>query len=180
MAAGNFLGTRADNQQLAKLYGIEQNHIATCPEGEREEVRQILAKQGFEGELLDAAVAQITSDESTWIEIMLRHEYGVAVDQPSAISAALVTFFSFMTIGLIPLLPFLVFWAGVAPETPFQASAVLTAAAFFIVGAVKSLFVDQRWWWSGAETCAVGSVAASLAYFVGYFLANLVDTTQTL
>ena len=38
MAAGNFLGTRAENQQLEQLRSIEQKHIRECPDGEREEV----------------------------------------------------------------------------------------------------------------------------------------------
>ena len=42
MAAANFLGTRAENQQLDKLREIERKHIRQCPDGEREEVRQIL------------------------------------------------------------------------------------------------------------------------------------------
>ena len=35
MAAGNFLGTRAENQELEKLRAVEYKHIRECPEGER-------------------------------------------------------------------------------------------------------------------------------------------------
>jgi VIT1/CCC1 family predicted Fe2+/Mn2+ transporter len=174
MAAGNFLGTRAENQQLEQLRSIEQKHIRECPEGEREEVRQILIHQGFTGELLDQAVAQITSDENTWVDTMLRHEYGLSTDRPGAVPAALTTLISFMVIGAIPLVPFLFAWQEMILHDPFLLSSVMTAVAFFIIGAIKSRFVQQRWWLAGAETLTVGAVAAALAYLCGHFLSSIV------
>jgi VIT1/CCC1 family predicted Fe2+/Mn2+ transporter len=174
MAAGNFLGTRAENQQLEKLRAIEQKHIRECPEGEREEVRQILVQQGFSGELLEQAVTQLTSNEQTWIDTMLRHEYGYSTDRPGAIRAALTTFISFMLIGAIPLIPFLLTWQGILATAPFMLSSVMTAIAFFVVGAIKSNFVQQRWWLAGAETLTVGAIAAALAYLCGHLLSSIV------
>jgi VIT1/CCC1 family predicted Fe2+/Mn2+ transporter len=174
MAAGNFLGTRAENQQLEQLRSIEQKHIRECPEGEREEVRQILVHQGFTGELLDQAVAQLTSDQNTWVDTMLRHEYGLSTDRPGAVPAALTTLISFMVIGAIPLVPFLFAWQQMILYDPFLLSSAMTAVALFIVGAIKSRFVQQRWWLAGAETLTVGAIAAALAYLCGHFLSSIV------
>ena len=173
MAAGNFLGTRAENQELEKLRAIEQKHIRECPEGEREEIRQILAKQGFTGDLLEKAVDQITSNESTWVEAMLQNEYGLSIDRPGALPAAAMTLGSFILVGGIPLAPFVLNSIWDLPISPFPISAILTGVAFFLVGAIKSRFVQQRWWLAGLETLSVGAIAAALAYGCGHVLGSL-------
>jgi VIT1/CCC1 family predicted Fe2+/Mn2+ transporter len=175
MAAGNFLGTRAENQQRDLVREIELKHIRQCPEGEREEVRQILAGQGFSDDLLERAVEQITSDEETWVNTMLHHEYGLSTTHANPLPAAAVTFGSFLVIGAIPLLPFLIAWFAHIEGDPFLISTALTVLAFFIVGAVKSRFVQQSWWASGLETLAVGAIAAGLAFACGWGLRSIAD-----
>src|SRR5207302_10715201 len=49
MAASNFLGTKAEHDDLRRIEAIEQRHTELSPEGEREEVRQIFARKGFAG-----------------------------------------------------------------------------------------------------------------------------------
>ena len=42
MAAGNFAGTRAEAEDIARLRATEERHIDQFPDGEMEELRQIL------------------------------------------------------------------------------------------------------------------------------------------
>ncbi|MFK7817342.1 MAG: VIT1/CCC1 transporter family protein [Planctomycetaceae bacterium] len=169
MAAGNFLGSRADLQLLDAAREMEEKHIDRYPDGEREEIRQIYAKKGFEGDDLERAVTIITSDKKLWIDTMLREELGFALDRPNPMRAALVTFGSFLAIGILPLIVFLIDYFSPL-SNPFLYSSVLTAGAFFIVGAVKARFVAQKWYFAGMETVAVGGIAAGLAYVVGMAL----------
>src|SRR5690606_11548652 len=120
------------------------------------------------------AVDIITADRKRWVETMLKEEYGIALAGPVAGKAAAVTFAAGLMIGLIPLLPFL--WGlltGTRIGSAFLVSSVMTALAFFAVGAGKSRFVEIPWLLSGLETLAVGGGAAALAYFCGALLARI-------
>ena len=84
------------------------------------------------------------------------------------------TFAAFLVVGTIPLVTFVV--DGIVPNgvpNAFLWSSVLTGAAFSSVGALKSRFVDQPWWRAGAETFAVGGIAALAAYAIGAFLGSI-------
>jgi VIT1/CCC1 family predicted Fe2+/Mn2+ transporter len=174
MAASNYLGTRAEEQLRERASRIEAREIERYPEGEREEIRQIVASKGFTGTDLERAVEIITSDRKRWIEVMLTEELGLSLDGPSPLRAAGATLVAFVVVGSIPLLPFIVqFIAPEALENSFRWCMLLTGAAFFGVGAAKSRFVEQRWYWAGLETLLVGGAAAALAYAIGILLGGL-------
>jgi VIT1/CCC1 family predicted Fe2+/Mn2+ transporter len=176
MAAGNYLGTRAEEDLKSMARKMEEEHIDVVPEGEREEVRQIFAAKGFAGQELERAVEIITSNRELWIETMLAEELGISAQKISPMRAAAATFSAFLAVGALPLIPFIAQWIfpGLVLN-PFLVSSVLTGAAFFVVGALKGRFVCHSWIRSGLETLAVGGVAASLAYGVGMLLKALVS-----
>jgi VIT1/CCC1 family predicted Fe2+/Mn2+ transporter len=107
---------------------------------------------------------------------MMQAEHGVASDHPSAIKAAVTTFFAFLLIGGIPLIAYLVdLYDPTVFDNPFWPSCVLTGIAFFAVGAVKSRFVDQHWLLGGLEILGVGALAAGMAYTIGLLLRPLAE-----
>ena len=165
MAASNFLGTKAEHDDIARLEAIERRHIELTPEGEREEVRQIFAAKGFAGTELERVVELITSDRDRWVRTMLTEEYGLPQQARSPWLAAISTFSAFMICGLAPLLPFLF-----GMNDPLTIATLVTGAMFFVIGSAKSRWSTGSWWWSGASTLMVGGIAAGLSYFVGVLL----------
>lgn len=173
MAAGNFTGTRAENQSARRHRREEEEEVENHPEAEREEIRQIFAAKGFSGDLLEQVVETITADKKRWVDTMIREEHGLPLEPPSGLRAAVVTFVAFVTIGVIPLLSFFVNLFGGGISHPFVVSCGLTALAFFAIGSLKSRFVDQHWFLGGMETLGIGTAAALLAYGVGFWLKHL-------
>ena len=170
MAAGNFLGTKAEHEDLKRLEAIEFRHVDLAPEGEREEVRQIFRSKGFAGEDLTRLVDLITSDRTRWVRTMLTEEYGLPQAVRSPWLAAITTFSAFLVCGLVPLLPYLF-----GSSDPLVLSLIMTGGVFFTIGSVKSRWSTSVWWSSGLSTLAVGATAAGLAYTVGLLLTHLMQ-----
>ena len=168
MAAANYSGTKTVIDDIARIRAIEARHIAEAPEGEREEVRQILAGKGLDGNVLETAVERITAVERQWIDLMVTEEYGLALNQPDPLKAGFATFIAFGLCGAVPLLPF-----AFGLSDAFMLSTVMTGLTFFGIGAVKSRWSLSHWLRSGLETLAIGGGAATLAYVVGYLLKGL-------
>lgn len=90
-------------------------------------------------------------------------------------STALATFFSFIVIGFIPLLSFVLASLHItSSQYQFQLSFVLTVLALLIVGSIKGIVTKKRPIRSSLETLLIGGVAALLAYLVGAFIKSLV------
>lgn len=162
MAAGNYSATKAELDNIQRVRAIEERHIRLYPEGERGEVREILAQKGLSGRVLEEATQAITSNRDAWINLMIEGEYGLGSVDPHPIKAALATFFAFLVAGMIPLLPFLL-----SVEGAFALSAWMTMGVFFAIGALKSRWSLAIWWRSGLETLLIGGLAALIAFLVG-------------
>jgi VIT1/CCC1 family predicted Fe2+/Mn2+ transporter len=174
MAVGNYLGTRSERQARERARRAEERQIRLFPEGEREEVRQILAARGLGGADLERMVAFITADTDRWVDFMMSEELGYGIDAGNPLRAAATTFAAFVTVGFLPLLVFVadLVVPGDIPA-PFPLAAALTIVGLCIVGALKARIVERSAWRSALETAAIGGAAAALAYVVGTLLENV-------
>lgn len=168
MAAGNYTGTKAECDEYEQLARMEERHIELAPEGEREEIRQIFRAKGFKGDTLESVVDVLTRHRKSWVETMMREEHGLPSIVRSPFHAALYTFVAFVLCGSVPLLPYLL-----GAENPEWPSTIMTAATFFAIGSLRSRWSPKSWWLTGLETLAIGMIAASVAYIIGYLLKGL-------
>ena len=152
---------------------IEEMHIETIPDGEREEIRQIFQAKGFDGDLLEQVVEVITRDRRQWVDTMLTDEWGLQIEPPRPWRAGLSTMAAFVLAGMVPLLP-LFFSLGGSVQQSFVWAIGLTGVTFFLVGLLRGRFVDHKPLFSGLETMLIGGAAAGLAYAVGLCLEGLV------
>jgi VIT1/CCC1 family predicted Fe2+/Mn2+ transporter len=168
MAAGNYLATQTEHEELRHAEAIERRHIAIEPEGEREEVREIFRRRGLEGELLERVVDAITAEPDRWVHLMLLHEYGLPARIRSPWRAAGTTLWAFVLCGMVPLVPFVV-----GARDAFWLAVVTTGLVFAAIGALKSRWSPRPWWRSALETLAIGGSAAAVAYGIGAWLRGL-------
>jgi VIT1/CCC1 family predicted Fe2+/Mn2+ transporter len=88
-------------------------------------------------------------------------------------TSGLITFISFIIVGSIPLIAFLI--PNLNNNTAFIISAFFTAISFFVIGYLRGHIVKENRLLSAIETLIIGAIAAIIAYFVGYFLATLIN-----
>jgi VIT1/CCC1 family predicted Fe2+/Mn2+ transporter len=89
--------------------------------------------------------------------------------EPFPLRHALATFLAFVVAGSVPLLPY----AFAPPENRFALATASTLLSLFVVGALRSLVTDLRWWRAGLEVLGVGAAAAAVSYVVGSWIAPL-------
>ncbi|MBI4461303.1 MAG: VIT1/CCC1 transporter family protein [Acidobacteria bacterium] len=89
--------------------------------------------------------------------------------QLHAVGHAAAIFAAFIAAGSVPLLPFIL----VDGDHIFWASCGATGMTLFAVGSLRTLVTRARWFVSGLEMLLVGSVAAAVAYGVGYLLRQI-------
>ncbi len=162
MAAGNYAGTKAVADDRRRLWAVEERHVRENPQGEQDELKQILARMGLNGQVLQEAATMISANKRQWIAMMMSAEYGLPPTDDRPIRAALVIFVAFVLAGMLPLLPYLI---GLSPA--FSWSTGIAALTFFGIGTIKSRWSLAPWWRSGFETLLIGGLAAGLAYAVG-------------
>lgn len=171
MAASNFQRAKSEHDLLTKTRAIEEMHVREVPDGEREEVRQIYAAKGFEGQTLEEIVQGITQNHRLWVDTMLIEELGLRLDPPRPATAAVTTFLGFCAAGVVPLLPYML--PGLPQEMVFPVSAGAAGLTFFLIGIIKGKVLLHPLIKSGLETLFVGGAAAVLAYLAGVLLRGL-------
>lgn len=95
----------------------------------------------------------------------------------NARKTALATFVSFMIIGLIPLISFILASATKSEyliTNQFTYSIILTAFALLIVGWQKGKITGRNRFTSSLQTLFIGGTAAVVAFLVGFFVKSLV------
>ena len=170
MSVGAYLSSKSNKDNYQKYKQREYWEVDNMPESEREEVRNIYRAKGFTGKLLDQVVEVITSDKDRWVNDMMKEELEMMEDDKSPVIIGLITYVSFISIGLIPLIIYVIDYIKPIDKGLFAVTSILTAMGFIIIGLLKA-YVNQTKFWKGIlETLFLGGIAALVAYYVGYFL----------
>ena len=167
MGLGNFLSLRAEHDVYKSEEAKERHEIRTNPQMEKEETVDILLEKGFSKEQAQTLTEIYATNEKYWISFMMNYELEMPnPENENPLLTGLVTFFSFLVFGAIPLLPYIF---NPQPETAFQTSLTATAVALVLLGLLRWKVTRIRLFRSVSEIVLLGGVAALIAYLVGTF-----------
>ena len=176
MAAVAYTSVKADRDYYNAEKALEEEEVEKIPQHEVEEIREIYAKKGFKGKLLNDVVKVITSDKKVWVDTMMTEELNLSPKfGGSPLKSATVVFVATLIGSLIPLIPFALFNL-LTVTNAIIVSLVLSVLVLFIVGVVKAKITVGNWFISGMELAVIGSIAAGTGYFIGLGLGNLFGT----
>jgi VIT1/CCC1 family predicted Fe2+/Mn2+ transporter len=177
MAAANYQASKARNEYIQMKRKQEEWEIDHLEEREKDEIRDIYRKKGFKDELLEEVVRTITSRRKVWVDTMMKEELGLIEYEKRPLDGSISTFFGFNLIGLIPLIPFMMFMAMRIDSNSdaFYYSTLFVLSTFFIVGIIKGTVVKKSKIKSGLFTLIIGGVAALIAHMIGCGLNFLVQ-----
>jgi len=174
MSVGAYLSSKSEKDNYEKHKQVEYWEVENLPEVETEEIREIYRAKGFEGDLLEQVVAVITADKDRWVDVMMKEELHMMKESKSPLKMGAVTYFSFILIGLIPLLTYVWDFFNPIDGNLFLIASCLTALGFIIVGTFKTYVTETALWKGVLETLALGAIAALVSYYVGDLLEHLV------
>ena len=103
---------------------------------------------------------------------MMLEELGLVVDDSSPFWNGVVTFFSFVLFGFLPLIPYVIGY-GIRKDDHSQyllISLILGGVELFSLGFSKAVLVGLNKFKSGAETLVLGAMAVVLGYLVSLAL----------
>lgn len=88
--------------------------------------------------------------------------------------SAAVTFLSFVIAGFMPLIAYV--FASFVPlfkAHSFLSASVITGITLFVVGALRQLITDVKWYLGGLEMLLVGGLSATVAFLIGFILRTI-------
>jgi len=167
MGAGEYVSMRVQRELFERLLHLEAHELATEPEEEHEELRQIYEGRGYPPDLAHRVAEVVMRDPRVALETHAREELGLDPDElGSPWGAAISSFITFSLGAVVPLVPFLFGSGGAAVLVAIAAGGVV----LFVVGAAMSLLTGRNPWLSGLRMLLIGGVAAGVTFGVGRLL----------
>jgi VIT1/CCC1 family predicted Fe2+/Mn2+ transporter len=173
MALGEWLSVQSARELYANQIAIEREELAAFPEEEEEELRLIYEGKGFDPEDARRLAHRILrGDPELALDTMAREELGIDPNElgGSSWTAAITSFVLFALGAIVPLAPFLVGTGSGA----ILASALLSGAALFLLGAAITIMTGRHPLVAGLRQLGFGLAAAAITYAIGTLLGTTV------
>lgn len=176
MGIGAYFSTKSEKEIYERHFRKERKNIEKLTQKEIFRVREIFAQKGFKGELLEEVIEVICQDKEQVTELIMKEEHEMMPEKKSPLAMGIVTYASFILVGFIPLIIYILDMVNdLGYSNLFSISCLLTSFAFIGIGFLKAILTNTSKIKSVMQTLLLGSIAASLAYFLGDYLESLIS-----
>ena len=109
------------------------------------------------------------TNRKAFVNIMMLEElHLVVVDPVIAIKCGVVTFYSYIIFGVLPVLPYIVTSGAMKQENqPWVASICIAALVLFSLGFIKAVIIAKNKVKSGMEILIMGAAVTAIGYATG-------------
>ena len=167
MAAGAYLGSKAERDVNASLVERKRQQVAENPDLETTKLAVLLREQnGMSAQAAAREATQTAADRKALLNAMLQKELGINAESEDSApwQDAATMGASFGIAAIAPILPFAVLPDG----TPAMAGAALASAiSLFALGAVKGKLVERSPLKQGLQITLVGGASGTAGYILG-------------
>ncbi len=171
MAAGSYLGSRAEEDIHSTEIEMEAREIREHPAEEMAELIAIYQREGMSHQEAIDLAERVASDRGYWLRTMAEKELGLNADiTASPLKDSFTMGASFFVAALVPMF-FYFFLEARAAVFPSMA---LTLGTLFLVGVGKGKLLHRPAFLSGLEVFAIGSIAGVLGYALGTLLPQII------
>ncbi|HEX4799335.1 MAG TPA: VIT1/CCC1 transporter family protein [Candidatus Paceibacterota bacterium] len=170
MGLGGFLAVRSEQAVYKKIRNREECTTTRYEDIEEKETVRVLMERGFSEQDAKELMDIFRRNDGYWVDFIIDNELDIPnpMHERPAITG-MITFASFVFFGAIPLLPFMIM-QDAGHGTTFFISAVGAGIAFVVLGLLKWRMSGVSVFAAVFEVVLVGSVAATVAFFVGTLL----------
>ena len=174
MAAGSYLGSRAEQDVSASELELEAREIAEHPAEEMAELIAIYQREGKSHEEAIDLAEHIAADRQLWLSTMAEKELGITTETlVNPLKDSLTMGVSFILGASFPMS----FYFILPAREAVLPAMILTLAVLFLVGVGKGKLLRKRPLFSGLEVMAVGTASGGLGYLIGIILPRFLGMT---
>ncbi len=175
MSIGAYLSSKTKSANIRNQKAQKYQLIESNPESQTLLLYDHYRAKGLEEPVITELVERIKQNKDMWVADLMVLEEGSTEDNRSDFKIGLVTYISFISIGLIPLLAYVVDYIHSINANLFLIASLLTAFGFIIIGWLKTYVTKTPVLKGIAETLMLGLLAALVSYYVGDFIESIVQ-----
>eukprot|EP00929_Paragymnodinium_shiwhaense_P058612 TRINITY_DN29361_c0_g1_i1.p1 TRINITY_DN29361_c0_g1~~TRINITY_DN29361_c0_g1_i1.p1 ORF type:complete len:300 (-),score=73.09 TRINITY_DN29361_c0_g1_i1:115-960(-) len=173
MGFGEYLSSEAERQVAQREQDREHWEVQTYPQGEINEMIDIYKEKGLTHEDATLVANTLSKYEDFWVEHMMLTEIGMMPPEGGpgqAMLQGVIMFMSFLFMGALPLVAYVLGMILIHDETPANAMVITCGASvgsLFLLGVMKAYLADMSLFMGGGGMAVQGCISAICAYAIG-------------